>query len=160
MSILQVNGALVQAYKDLNLSLPTAYEARDFKVPADTAWAAVFNLPASLAVDTLGDDGLNRYVGLFQIDFHSRDNSGTAVLLNYADTVIAAFPPGKRVSYEDQEVRLRRVSPTPIRRGEGSAGYVISLSVYWEAWMQRDATGYVAIPAVDPDPVQVFEDNL
>lgn len=160
MSILQVNGALVKAYKDLNLSLPTAYETREFTPPTDTAWAAVFNLPASLSVDTMGDDGINLYVGLFQIDIHTPDKAGTAVPLNYADTIIAALPPGKRVAYEDQEVRIRRVSPSPIRASEGSAGYVISLSVYWEAWMHRDASAYVAVPVTDPDPVQVFEDNL
>lgn len=146
MSITQVNSALVQAYRDLGAGLPTAYEARDFTPPANTAWAAVFNLPASLAVDTLGDDGLNEYVGLFQIDFHVKENSGTAILLNYADNVIAALPPGKRLKYEDQEVRVRRVVPSPIRRSDGGAGFVISLSVYWQAWMHRDTSGYEPSP--------------
>lgn len=137
MSILQVNSALVQSYKDLGLSLPTSYETRDFSPPSNTAWAAVFNLPASLAPDTLGDEGQNKYVGVFQIDFHSTENSGTAILLNYGDTVITAYKLGRRLIYETQNVRIRRASPSSIRRTEGGAGYVLSMSVYWEAWMSR-----------------------
>ena len=76
-----------------------------------------------------------------------------------SDATVAKLPPGRYLVYEDQKVRVRRVSPSPIRAGDGVAGYVISMSVYWEAWMQRDASGYVYIPPTDPDPVQVFNDN-
>jgi len=141
MSMLDVNAALVQAYRDMGFSLPTGYETRDFAPPANSAWAAVFNMPASRSPDTMGDGGDDLYSGLMQIDFHSVQNSGTAILLNYADSVVNFLPAGKRVSYNGQDVRIRRVVPSPIRKTEGGSGYVISLSVYWEAWIARPVIG-------------------
>lgn len=136
MSLLQVNAALVSAYQASGVGLiPTAYEMKDIVPPASGQWNAVINMPADLNADTLGDDGLNRYMGFLQIDLHEKENAGTAGLLGRADMLISYFRPGRVFTYQTQSVKIRKASPSPIRRAE--SGFVLSVSVYWDAWMPR-----------------------
>jgi hypothetical protein len=135
MSLALINGALVTAYQAVSLGLSTAYEGKDFKPAAGTAWAAVFNLPASTVVDTLGAGGQDVHDGVFQIDINVPENLGTAVLLQHAQSLRAYFYAGRTVSYSGQDVRIRGASRGAIRR-EG-AWLRLSVSVSYWAWTAR-----------------------
>lgn len=137
MSIHKVNAALVTAYQAMGLGLPTAYETRDFTPPANAPYAGLINLPATLDPDTLGKDGLDLYVGIFQIDFHVPENTGTKQLLDWADSTRAYFYAGRTLLYNGQAVRIRKTQPSSIRRAEGGGRFTISLSVTWNAWLPR-----------------------
>jgi hypothetical protein len=154
VSIRQVAAALVQAYSDMALGLPTAYETLDFAPPAGLAWAALYNVPADLAVASLGDGGQNRYVGFFQIDFHAPENTGTFALLNWADLCQINFRAGRTLAYQGQAVKIIRSVPSSIRRSGNSADYVLSMSIYWRADMNRDGTAGDQTPSAIPSGPQ------
>ena len=137
MSLQKVNAALVQAYQAMALGLPTGYETKDFTPPASGNWAAVFNIPAERSPATLGDTGQDLQTGVFQIDFHVPENTGTKQLLDWADQTVAAFKAGRGLLYNGQAVRIRRTQPSPIMKAEDGATFVISLSIYWNAWINR-----------------------
>jgi len=65
------------------------------------------------------------------------ENSGTGDLHRYADKLLTHFTPGQRFSYNQQEVKVRRSSPSPIRKDRDSASYIISVSVFWDSRSQR-----------------------
>jgi hypothetical protein len=137
MSIARVHSALVLAYQEMGLALPTGYETRDFTPPASGAWADIVNIPASLDPLTLGNEGEDLYIGVFQIDIHVPENTGTGMLLDYADVIRSYFYVGRTLLYNGQRVRIRKTQPSPIRRAEGGGRYTISLSVTWNAWLSR-----------------------
>lgn len=118
MSLLSIDGALIQAYLDLCLDLPTAYEGVHFK-PPESDWAAVFIVPASSDPATLGVNGSDRHTGFMQIDFNTEQGSGRATLIDYAQTVRDAFVAGKWFTQDGQNVRITSVSRTNIREVDG-----------------------------------------
>ena len=137
MTISKVHSALIDAYQDMDLGLPTAYETRDFTPPAGQPAAYLVTLPATLDPSTLGAAGLDLYVGIFQIDFSVPENTGTGKLLQWADAVRAYFYAGRTLHYNGQAVRVRKTEPSSIRRTEGGGRFVITLSVRWNAWLPR-----------------------
>ena len=138
MSLLtDINAALVSAYRDMGLGLPTAYELRDFSPPSSSPWARINNFPADKFVDTLGDGGQNTAVGFFQISFFVPENDGTGRILGYADAALAYFKNGRRFGYNGQQVKINRGEMTPLRKDDDSASYSIALSFYWESSASR-----------------------
>lgn len=130
MSLTNINGALVTAYQAAALGLSTAYEGKDFTPTPGTAWAAVFNLPASTEVDSLGSGGYDKHLGIFQVDIHVPENTGTAVLLAHAQTLRTYFYAGRTVSYSGQDVRLIKAERSTIRKESGWLRLSVSIS-YW-----------------------------
>lgn len=135
MTLALINGALVTAYQAVNLGLTTAYEGKDFTPTAGTAWAAVFHLPASSDVDTLGAGGEDVHLGIFQVDINVPENTGTAVLLQHAQSLRTYFYAGRTVSYGGQDVRIRSVSRGAIRKD--GAWNRVSVSISYRAWTAR-----------------------
>jgi len=135
MSLANINGALITAYQAAALGLGTAYEGKDYQPTPGTAYAAVWNLPAAADVDTLGSGGQDKHVGVFQVDINVPENTGTAVLLQHAQTLRAYFYAGRTVSYGGQDVRITKAERSSIRR---NGGYMtLSVSVTYWAWTAR-----------------------
>ena len=134
--IAHIDGAIIAAYKALNLNLPTAYEGESFKL-ADKAkaWAAVFTLPASIAPATLGVGGQDEHLGITQIDFNVPPGTGRSALFGYAQAVLDGFVAGGRIEYEGQEVEIESVDRSSIRVIDG--WMKISLSIKWLARTTR-----------------------
>lgn len=135
MSEALINGALVTAYQAAGLGLSTAYEGKDFTPTPGTAWAAVFNLPAGTEVSTLGAAGEDMHLGVFQVDVNVPENTGTAILLQHAQSLRAYFYAGRTVSYGGQNVRIRNAERGAIRREDGWLRVSVSIG-YW-AWTAR-----------------------
>lgn len=132
-----INAALVEGYKAMGLALPTGKEAKDFTPPQGEPWAQYTNLLGDAAPATMGDGGEDNYSGIFQIDFFVPENDGTGRLLIFAGQTIMHFKAGRVFSFNGQEVKVRRSSPSPIRRNESGGSYLISVSVYWDSRSQR-----------------------
>jgi hypothetical protein len=132
-----INAALVTAYQDVNLGLRTAYEVRDFRPPADGTYAAVYNLYGDAGPATMGETGEDNYAGIFQVSIYVPENSGTGQLHTHADSLLSYFKAGRSFIYNGQEVKVRRSSPSPIRKDPESASYIISVSIRWDARSQR-----------------------
>ena len=131
-----INRALVASYNVQALGLPTAYEMRDFPVPASAPWVALHGLDSGRNVSSMGSNGMDLWRGIFQIDVHVPENSSTAGILGYTDTLLEYYSAGKWLEYNGQRVRIRRSEPSSIRKDEGPS-YAKSVSVYWESWSQR-----------------------
>jgi len=131
MSLINMDGALIQAYVSANLGLSTAYEGADFTPPASADWAAVSILPASTAPVTLGKLGEDEHLGIMQIDFSSRPGRGRATLIGYAQSILTAFVAGKSFSRSGQYVTIESVSRSPIRQVDGWLR--VSVSISWIA---------------------------
>ena len=133
-----INAALVQAYQADNLGIPTSYEVRDFTPPPGGGhYGAVYLLPADANPATMGQGGEDNYTGIFQISVFVPENSGTGALHSYADKLLSHFKAGQSFTYNGQVVKVRRSSPSPIRKDRDSASYTISVSVFWDSRSQR-----------------------
>lgn len=137
MSETRINAALVTAYRAAMPSLidQTAYEGASFTPTTGTKWAALHNLRAGADVASLGVGGQDDHAGVLQIDINVPENTGTASLLNDADTLRAYFVAGRGFTYQSQSVRVRRSDVSPIRRVDGWLR--VSVSVTYSAMTIR-----------------------
>lgn len=136
MSMKDIDGALIQGYMDLELNLPTAYENDSFTPPDDGSdWAAASIVPSVIDFHSLGDGGTDLHRGFMQLDFYTKNGSGAANLLDYADAVLAGLWGGKGLSKNGQNVLIDTVDRTPIDQVDGWTH--IAMTVNWQAEMQR-----------------------
>jgi len=132
MSILDIDGALIQAYVDLGLGLSTAYENAHFVPPTDgSAWAAVFIVPAVTDFFTLGSNGEDLHTGFMQIDFNVAHGTGRAALVGYYNSVRASFIGGKAFTKNSQSVQITTVERSSVREADGWMR--LSVTVNWQA---------------------------
>ena len=129
MTFKLANAALTQAYVDVGLALPTAYEGVQFTPPDNDDWAALFVLPATNAPATLGVGGDDEEDGILQVDFNTPLGLGTAALLRYADEVQKTFIAGKGFTHLTQTVYVRNVDRSGIIQDDGWLR--ISISITW-----------------------------
>lgn len=138
MTMINTDGALIQAYIDAGLGLSTAYEGQHFETPTDgSPWASVFILPAAFDVISLGAGGMDQETGILQIDFNVTPGTGRATLINYAETIRAQFIAGKSFARSGQTVRVVSVERSNIRTVDGWLR--LTVSVTWEAETTRPA---------------------
>lgn len=135
---LDIEKALIKAYNDLALGLPTSYPAAelDDKQKPDGLWAAVHNIRGSSQPVTLGDQGEDNHPGFMQIDLNYPKNKGSGDLLAKADEILSAFPAGRSLAYNSQEVKVLGTSLSPGRYVGGY--YRISLTINYYARTQRN----------------------
>ena len=134
MSLKKINSALVSAYLAAYPSVPTSYEGVAF-TPPQGKWAQVTNLPAGGDVVTLGTGGEDEIAGVFQIDVNVTEGTGTSVLLADLDTLKNYFIAGRWLTYQGQNVLVRKAEPSQIRRVDGWQR--ISLSVFYTSRQTR-----------------------
>jgi len=102
MRYADIQSALIDAWNDGNFGLTTLLPDRNENPTTDHA--RISFLPAVNIPATMGDDGTNEVAGIFQIDVMMRTGRGNGKILETVDTVCAAFPSGRRVSYSGQQV--------------------------------------------------------
>lgn len=119
MSLKDIDGALIEAYLDLGLGLPTAYEGESFKPPTGCDWAAVSIVPAPTFPYTLGVNGEDLHTGFMQVDFFRPLNTGRAALIEYAQAAMDAFIAGKGFSRNGQNVLITSTGRSGIRQDGG-----------------------------------------
>ncbi len=102
MRYADIQSALIDAWNDGNFGLTTLLPDRNENPTTDHA--RISFLPAVNTPATMGDDGTNEVAGIFQIDVMMRTGRGNGEILETVDTVCAAFPSGRRVSYNGQQV--------------------------------------------------------
>ncbi len=100
-------------------------------------WAAIFILPATSDIITLGDSGEDQHLGIMQIDFSVPHGKGRAALLGYVQSIRDEFIGGKGYIQNSQRVRIETVERSPVTESDG--WMKISVSVNWEATTIRPA---------------------
>ncbi len=138
MSVLDIDGALIQAYVDLALGLSTSYEGEEHSPPTDGSdWASLFIVPGPIEFNSLGEGGTDLHVGFMQIDFNTKHGTGRATLLGYVQTLRDEFVGGKAYTQNSQRVRIDTVERSAVRQVKGWMR--ISVTVNWEAETIRPA---------------------
>ncbi|KAF1710301.1 hypothetical protein CSC70_06300 [Pseudoxanthomonas kalamensis DSM 18571] len=114
-----------------------AAEGFTFTPPTSGSWAQLTHLPAGAAVSSLGVNGMDEHVGVYQIDVSVPEVGGNprADLLAVADTVRAYFVAGREFTHLTQGVRVVRAERSQIRRVDGWQR--ISVSVTYSAFSIR-----------------------
>lgn len=135
MSIGKINSALVQAFGGVGFDIPVSYELRKFDPPARGPWVAIKNFPADKYPVTLGAQGEDNVTGFFQVTIYVPENDGIKRITEYVDSVIDHFKIGRRFHYQGQEVRVRRVEPSPFHKVQER--HVSTVSIYWDSRTQR-----------------------
>lgn len=102
MRYADIQSALIKAWNDGNFGLTTLLPDRNEAPTTDHARLSF--IPADNTPATMGDDGTNEVAGIFQADIMMRTGRGNGEILDVVDTVCAAFPSGRRVSYNGQQV--------------------------------------------------------
>lgn len=135
MSLINIDGALIQAYIDIGQALSTAYEGAEFKPPSNTDWAAVFIVPASTAPSSSWISGDDEHLGFMQIDYNTRPGKGRASLIAYAQQALDQFVAGKSFTRSSQYVTIESASRSQIREVDGYLR--VSVTINWIARTTR-----------------------
>lgn len=140
-----INAALTLGYQNSGIDIPTAYIGSDYK-PTGASFAELHLLPADRYPSTLGEIGQDRMLGIFQVDFNVTENSGSKELFAMVDLICTYFKAGLIIPYGFHSVRIRRAVPSPMGRSEKIAGSVMSVSVYWQAEVERGGVEFPELP--------------
>lgn len=114
MSLNNVQSALQCVYRNfLPASIPIAEENKKFDPPKNKVWSATRFIPNTPYAVTLGEDGYDRYSGLFQIDMNFAVGSGTAQARQfYEDAKTQIFYIGARYTAAGQDVTINSFGRT------------------------------------------------
>lgn len=139
MTAWDVHSALVDSFTGMGLvdESRIAFEQREFTPPADAGfWFKLFNMPAERVPATLGDEGLDRYAGVFQIDVNGPAGEGVRTLIETAGSIVQHYTAGKRFSKNGQSVFIEKSQMTPVRKDGVLAK--VSISVFWHSMIPRN----------------------
>lgn len=76
-------------------NLPFLQKENTLMKPANTpSWCRATLLPSETSIESIGNDGRERYNGLYQIDLFYINNSGTLAAFEMADVIISNFSKG------------------------------------------------------------------
>ena len=102
MRYADIQSALLIAWEGGAFGLTTYLPDRNETPTTDHARLAI--LPAKNTPATMGDDGTNEVAGVFQVDVMMRTGRGNGEALEKVDAICAAFPSGRRLTYNGQQV--------------------------------------------------------
>lgn len=124
-----IEAALVARAASLSGSPTIAYENDGISQAASTDYLRLTFLPGDTTQATMGDDGNDLYVGIFQIDVFKRRGTGRST---WPDTIGDHFKRGTILSYNGTSVRIKSVSRIP--GFDDNNFYIIPVSIEWEAY--------------------------
>ena len=134
MSMDKARAALVQAYIDTGLNLPTFYENKPGEPPS-TPWAIFCFVPNTPTVVTLGNGGDYEATGFVQIDLNYQLNTGDKAAADAFNLLRDKFIAGKIFTNCGQPVRVRSCGRTQGRNVNG--WYRVSITIIWSARIRR-----------------------
>ena len=102
MRYADIQSALIESWNNGNFGLTTIYSDRNGSPTTDHARLRF--IPAASTPATMGSDGTNEVTGIFQVDIMTRTGRGNGEALESADSVCAAYPSGRRISYNGQQI--------------------------------------------------------
>ena len=134
MGLDKARAALVQAYIDTGLNLPTFYENKPGE-PPEAPWAIFCFVPNTPSVVTLGNGGDDEATGFVQIDLNYQLNTGDKAAADAFNLLRDKFIAGQIFTNSGQAVRVRSCGRTQGRNVNG--WYRVSITIYWSARIRR-----------------------
>lgn len=132
-----VQTALENAVGDIlgTLGIPVEFEnAKHSRTPGES-WASTFYLPGKRSVETTGPSGVDRLEGVQQITLRYPLGTGTNQARLDADAIEAYFLAGRSFASGSQSVLI--TSSGRSKGTESSNWYLVYISIYWLALIQR-----------------------
>lgn len=134
-NIFAIFKALTDAFDLLKGSVPTGYPNSDLTDKGSGMWFQVFVTPGPSSPVTLGEGGEDDNPGFMQIDINFPKGKGDGAVLEKADDLLTAFPAGRVLTYNGQDVHIKGSSVTPPRYVGGY--YRVSLTINYYARTTR-----------------------
>jgi hypothetical protein len=113
ISILALNGTIMQSFVNLALSCPLGYEGRTLDASQKSGqWAYASIMPVS-SVQTL--QTVDKYIRLLQVDCNDQMNAGTAGIDGLVDQVMNYYYPRRLFTYNGQGARVTKSDDSALR---------------------------------------------
>jgi len=108
--------------------LPIAHENMDYTPAQGTAYAEIKMIPNDVSKLTLNNS--NETDGIFRIYLRYPSGTGAVTAKTMADTMLAYFPLGRRITYGTQDVTIMKASRKEGIQNNNWYELIITLS-YW-----------------------------
>jgi len=126
-----ISGALDSRLNTLSGSSPVAWENIAFKPTKTALYLRPTHLPAPTEQAALGNNGIDQYIGIYQIDIFAPAGKGKGAAETKADAIADHFKRGTDLLYNGVYVRLGNVSRNAGLIDEDR--FVISVSINYMA---------------------------
>jgi hypothetical protein len=147
MSLVELNGVMLQSYADLLATLtylldttpptprpvPYGYEGIPFTPPGAGLWSYATVVPVS------SDQRLqtaDKYIRILQIDCNDEMNIGTGRLTALCDQIMAYYKPRRLFSLNAQKLRVKKSDDAPVRIYGGYQS--VALSITFDGSVDRE----------------------
>jgi hypothetical protein len=107
-----IQSALHKQLVQLTPSLPIAWENKEYSPTAGTPYLRSWLLPGQTTTVSLGPDGYNLYVGVYQIDCLYPINKGWYPAKVKAGAICTLFKRGTLITYNSICVRVMKCYPS------------------------------------------------
>lgn len=135
MKYATIQKAFLDDWNAQAFGLVTYYPERNATPTNDHA--ELMMIPADNAVATLGTDGENDVRGIFQVSLKYRTGRGNGEILEQADIICAAYPSGRIITANSQQVRILGAQLNGPRSDNGWLRATISIN--FSAFVRRQA---------------------
>jgi hypothetical protein len=132
MSLIALNGVIMQSVVDLGFICPLGFEGRTFTPPQTGLWVYATILPVS------SDQSLqtvDKFTRLLQLDCNDQMNTGTAGVTGLADQALSYYYPRRLFLLNGQSARAVKSDDSNIRIYGGYQS--ISVSIRFKAIVSR-----------------------
>ena len=126
-----ISSALDTRLNALSGNIPTAWENTAFIPTKDVLYLRPSLLPAPTIQAALGVNGIDEYIGIYQIDIFAPAGKGRGEAEIKADSVADHFKRGTDLSSNGKTIRLGNVSRNAGIRSEDR--FIISISINYMA---------------------------
>lgn len=138
MSLAAIQSAIVARYQAGSFGLTTFYPGKNYEPSADTAHARIWFMPSGNDPASLGGTGLDRIVGVAQIDLMYPEGKGIGDALEKADAVAAYFQRGRSQAYSTTTVVF---TGAVVLQPRNEGGWLrVPISVGWYSHQARSVS--------------------
>ncbi len=131
-----INKAFVGAILDnSSFSLPVAFQNVEYDDSNGLPYLETFLIPAPTIQASLGDDGCDEHIGIFQINIKYKTYDGVSVLHQKADEINAIIKSGATFTNSTTNVRIKNVSIQNVTVSDGFA--VLPMLIEYFAFTTR-----------------------
>ena len=130
-----IQAALDARLANLIDSPPVAWDNTSFTPQAGILWLSPHLLPGEPGLAGLGEQGLQRLRGIYQVNLFTPAGQGTGAASQLVDRLCALFPPGLDLSQGELVITCRKSGPAPAQRQ--GLWRLLPLRVWWWCFCPR-----------------------
>jgi hypothetical protein len=113
MSHFKIHAALDSHLNHMDNKPPIAWDNVAFIPTVGTLWVRPTYLPVATTQAGLGDNGLDEYLAIYQIDIFAPVGKGKFEAEQMAEAITARFARGSALAYDSLSLRIRNTNRLP-----------------------------------------------